>query len=128
MIKGGEADNIVPDKCEITVNLRVPAKVDGDMLISTLKRTVGKRGIFKLDIFKRPWKANITKDVLWFKKLGNLREMDFSAYTTAQYWSRYMPTVIFGPGDYTNAHSKHEFITIKELLKGKNIYDKLWKV
>jgi acetylornithine deacetylase/succinyl-diaminopimelate desuccinylase-like protein len=127
-INGGEADNIVPDKCDLTVNIRVPPKMDGDMLVNRLKRIIGKSGEFKLGIFKKPWNAKITKEIVWFKEMSDLEYMDFSAYTTAQYWSKYMPTVVFGPGDYTHAHSKHEFITIKELLKGKKIYERLWKV
>lgn len=127
-IHGGEADNIVPDKCEFQINIRVPPKMDGDMLISKFKKMVGKSGTFKLQIFKEPWKTDLTKEVLWLKRLTGSSYMDFSAYTTAQYWARYMPTVIFGPGDYVHAHSKHEFIAIKEMLKGKKIYEKLWKV
>jgi len=127
-IHGGEADNIVPDYCELKINVRVPAKMDADMLINKFKKTVGKSGEFDIKIFKKPWEAKITKDVVWFKNLAKAQYLDFPAYTTAQYWGRHMPTVIFGPGDYSRAHSKNEFITIKEMLKGKKIYEKLWRV
>jgi acetylornithine deacetylase len=121
-IKAGLQHNIVPGKCEFTVDIRNDSSYTHQMILDVIKQHI--RSVFTL----RPGALNassIDVDHPLVKAGIHIGCKTYSSPTTSdQAWLN-IPSVKMGPGDSARSHSADEFIFIEEIKNGINQYIKL---
>ena len=136
LIKGGFKSNIIPDYCEITINVRtIPRHSKSSVLERWLQKISNKLAVkdptFKaeirnvqastaLNVSENAEIVTILRDLLGTKPVGVPYYTEAVSYTNSG-----IPTVICGPGDIAQAHSPDEYITLEQLAKGTRTFHKL---
>ena len=132
-IEGGTSINIVPDRCEIEIDRRsLPGEL-AQVVIEQMAAYLGERLDFEVKMLppvvglplsdenNGPWAdrllASITEVAGPHEKVGALYGTHASRVDDAG-----IPTVVFGPGSITQAHTKDEWIAIEELQRASEIY------
>jgi acetylornithine deacetylase/succinyl-diaminopimelate desuccinylase family protein len=137
-ISGGQATNVIPDKCTITLDRRlipgetvkhalneVSAVVDKEKssspLMASIKKTIG---IEPCKISLEESIAKVVKD-----SIAQVRGIDqeFSGFTACcDMWcltqGAGIPAVILGPGKLSMAHKANEYVSLDELYLAAKIY------
>lgn len=137
-ISGGQATNVIPDKCTITLDRRlipgetledalneVSAVLDKEKssspLIASIKKTIGIE----------PCKISLEEPIVKVVKdsIAQVRGITqkFSGFTACcDMWclkeGAGIPTVILGPGKLSMAHKANEYISLDELYLAAKIY------
>jgi succinyl-diaminopimelate desuccinylase len=134
VIRGGYRPNVVPDRCEIEIDRRmVPGEtvesVLGEME-SILDVARSRDASLKVDAQALDWAKAVPMEISGDEQIvqsivkclqASGRQAEVS---TVPYWTdassfvnlAEIPTVVFGPGDISQAHSATESIDIEELL------------
>ncbi len=131
-LEAGEARNRVPEKAKLLIDTR--GHISSDQFLKKIKRSIQhikcstnvnliERPAPFLEAFETPKDEKIIKLLSKSMESINISHnvRSFKAATEASYFSSYMPTVVFGPGDIEVAHSKHEKIKIDEVKKAGKI-------
>jgi acetylornithine deacetylase/succinyl-diaminopimelate desuccinylase-like protein len=126
-IKGGTVINIIPDKCTISLDLRMLPRHDPKKISVELKSLVGKRGSVR-KVFAAKAVHSDLKDRQIINFTDSLRAEGFSTVpTTAAYatdCSRLKengPCIVWGPGSINQAHKLDEYIETKQIEGGCKI-------
>ncbi|MEM4466916.1 MAG: M20 family metallopeptidase [Nitrososphaerota archaeon] len=136
IIHGGVKDNIVPDKCTVTLDVRTIPPIDIDHVIKLLKEIVKKSTVSKkcsIRVVRYIPPAEVSRDSFIVKVVANsIREVVgkktrlgiFPATCDMSFFVNQanIPTVIFGPGDLERAHTVNEFIEVEEMIKASYVY------
>jgi|TARA_B100001971_G_C18266378_1_gene593022 acetylornithine deacetylase ArgE len=135
LIKGGIKSNIIPNRCEITLNARlIPAHADVHTIKGWLRRLIGGsdkgyEGSVEVTVPKVrnpldiPGNSEIVK--LLTRVLGS-EPVGVSYFSEAgDYTEAGIPTVLCGPGSIDQGHTANEFIAIDQLKKGVKVYKRI---
>lgn len=141
LIKGGTAENIIPDRCEITVDRRTTwnetQKGVEEEITSILKNLEKKEKevifsfekITAINAWRVPESSKLLKhaEKAYKKCFGIIPEMqDLGATCEAVLFSdRGIDTIVFGPGNIINAHTKNEYVEIDQLSMASSYYNSL---
>jgi acetylornithine deacetylase/succinyl-diaminopimelate desuccinylase family protein len=131
VIQGGEAVNVVPDRCEVEMDRRtLPGESSGDVLESAAKALDGV-GAWS---FEPPHLAVGGMEVeeespvvrLLSGAIGRANgpvQVEAGQYATdaGVYNGAGIPTVVFGPGDIAQAHTADEWIDCEELHEAAEV-------
>jgi acetylornithine deacetylase len=121
-IKAGMQHNIVPAKCEFTVDIRHDDSIDRQYILDTIKNNVS------VQINLRPGSmgaSSVPMDHPIVKTGIAIGCKTYSSPTSSdQAWLK-IPSVKIGPGDSARSHSSDEFIFLEEIKKGISLYVKL---
>ena len=129
-IQGGSSINIIPDHCEISVDIRLLPNQSPREMAGRVREIVGGRGEVT-DLFEaRGIKTDMESDhIKSFQQI--LRESGYDAppanasyATDCAQVSHLGPCIIWGPGSIEQAHQTEEFIEIKQLQKAYEIMKK----
>jgi len=125
-ISGGSKVNIVPDACRIEVDCRVVPGIDPEKLRATFEselREVVPDVRVNLQRFSAP--LDTDESLPWVKKLGATAR----GFTTAPWFSDASvlssprcPAICIGPGSIAQAHTKDEFILLRDLEDGVELF------
>jgi len=133
IINGGQQINVIPDKCQGQIDWRIlPGRVAQkccDELLHVLQAKLpGKVNVEVLNEY-RPMQSEVDHPVVGklldaAEHVGSARQIAaFSGATDASSFSKFsIPTLVFGPGNTAQAHTKDEFIESGELAKGLAAY------
>ncbi|MHC4283174.1 MAG: M20 family metallopeptidase [Planctomycetota bacterium] len=132
-IAGGQALNVVPDKCEIEIDIRTVPRQNHQDIIDDLQNIFAKLkqknpqfeaevsvvrqvGALETDI-----QCDFVRD---FCSVTNINKTTAVGFTTdgPHFASLGLPVVIFGPGKPHLAHKPDEYIDISDLKKGVEHY------
>ena len=137
-ISGGQATNVIPDKCTVTLDRRlipgetvedalneVTAVVDKEESSSSLMASIKKTiGIEPCRISLEEPIAKVVKD-----SIAQVRgiNQEFSGFTACcDMWcltqGAGIPAVILGPGKLSMAHKANEYVSLDELYMAAEIY------
>jgi acetylornithine deacetylase len=121
-IRAGMQHNIVPAKCEFTVDIRNDDVFSHHAILETIRRNITSEFTVRpgsLGASAVPLDHPIVKTGLAIgcKTYG-------SPTTSDQAWLD-IPSVKMGPGDSARSHSSDEFIFLEEIKKGISLYIKL---
>lgn len=134
-INGGSNFSLVPNNCEIEVDLRIPPQIHPEEILYLIKKKVNFAKIEALDYVKgyeinsnsflvKAFIYAIRKvsgsQVSLLKKTGT-SDMNILAETLN------IPMVAYGPGDSTLDHTENEFININDFLTSIKIYEEALK-
>lgn len=125
-ISGGSKINIVPDHCRIEVDCRIVPGVDVEKLrarIETDLRATVPDVTVRLQRYSPPLDTN--ESLPWVQRLGK----EAGGFTTAPWFSDASvlsgprcPAVCIGPGSIAQAHTKDEFILLRDLEDGADFF------
>jgi acetylornithine deacetylase/succinyl-diaminopimelate desuccinylase family protein len=128
-ICGGTQPNIVPDRCEITVDRRtVPGETEASVS-REIKQLVAKRGI-KVEMLKGkllPCNPMETDPKLPFVQqfmsvVGQRKPLGVDYFCDGAVLAEAgIPSIVFGPGDIAHAHTVNEWIDTRSLEQGRAI-------
>ena len=138
LINGGFKSNIIPDRCEITINSRlIPIhaniKTMTGWLTKIIKKMKSRDPTFKAEIqglrtseaLEVPEDSEVIKLV---KGILNTEPIGVQYYTEAVSYSKNgIPTIICGPGDIEQAHTPDEYITLEQLDAGTEFFKQVIK-
>ena len=138
MIRGGTAENIIPDYCQIVVDRRVlPAEKSEEVvgeLVAVIEKAKGKDGQFEYSYEKidelSPWQARPGSRLLELGKTtyrslfgGEPVPRDLGGTCEARLFSESgADTLVFGPGKMEQAHTRNEWVQIEQLEQAAAFY------
>jgi acetylornithine deacetylase len=122
MVRGGIKSNVVPDRCELTVDARTVPGLDNDAMIERIRSAVSS-DVEVLSNRLRP----IAGDPGWKIALAALSATGAAAVTgfpsvsdLAHLSGR--PAIVFGPGTSDQSHAADESIALFALSRAPEIY------
>ncbi len=137
-INGGEATNIVPNRCKISVDRRFVSGEDPEhdkKHILHFLKSVDPKAKLKSHNVGYPYLLPNGQNNLYFKMVSNIclesnitrNRCILEGYTEADlYYRKYkVPTIILGPGSIEQAHKTPEFVELAQLEKAYYIYKKI---
>jgi acetylornithine deacetylase len=122
MLKAGSQHNVVPDKCEFTVDIRTTDMYTNEEVLEIIEQNV------KCEVSARSVRLNpssISKDHPLVKAGMALGRATYGSPTTSDQALMNFPTLKLGPGDSARSHTADEFIYVKEIEEGIEIYLKM---
>ncbi len=132
-IKGGVRTNVVPDRCQCTIDVRMPPGVSPEDVLSSFRAQMDALGI---EGFVEPEEeghpAYLVPEDAWISRAAvqAAKELNLdSKLGLAPYWSDVaflhqagLPSLIIGPGSILQAHSAHEYVQISDLITCAQLY------
>jgi succinyl-diaminopimelate desuccinylase len=144
LIEGGSAPNMVPDRCVVDIDRRtIPGETDPDKVLAPFRTladglraedpTLNLRTEIRewIDAAESPVDAPIADAirVATTAETGTTPpDVGFTGITDARFYlnDAAIPTVIFGPGDLSLAHTADESIAVEELVTGARTYARIF--
>jgi len=135
-IHGGTAVNIIPALCEIEIDRRaIPGETRKQMtqaLREELESLKGGRESFQYEIEERDWYPPFEEDLdsPIVKLMTTAREkvLGKGSYDTAPWAANAgvfkqggIPCVLFGPGSIAQAHTKNEYVDMRQVVKAAEV-------
>jgi acetylornithine deacetylase/succinyl-diaminopimelate desuccinylase-like protein len=127
-ISGGSKINIVPDRCRIEIDCRVVPGIEAEKFRSQIEsdlRTVAPDVTVRLQRYSPP--LDTDEALPWVKRLGDVAR----GFTTAPWFSDASvlssprcPAICIGPGSIAQAHTKDEFILLRDLEDGVDFFQR----
>ena len=125
-ISGGSKINIVPDKCSIEIDCRVVPSIEPEAFRAKVEselRAVVPEVAVRVQRFSKP--LDTSESLPWVQQLGKTAR----GFTTAPWFSDasvlagpQCPAVCIGPGSIAQAHTKDEFILLRDLEDGTEFF------
>ncbi len=122
VIKAGMQHNIVPGKCEFTVDIRYDDTYSQEYILNTIRNTVSS------EVVVRPGSlgaSSVPPDHPIVKTGVAIGCKTYNSPTTSDQAWLTIPSVKIGPGDSARSHSSDEYIFLEEIKNGINLYIKL---
>lgn len=137
-IHGGDAFNVIPDLCEVCLDIRTVPGAEHEMILAQLCEVVeqakaeceGEEFRYELEVCRDVPAMQTDEDddfVKGFAVLAGISEFTSVGYTTdGPHFTLFKaPIVIFGPGKSQTCHKPDEYIDFSDMKRAKNIYKKL---
>ncbi len=139
LIKGGIKDNIVPDSCNVTLDLRILPSMKPNIVSRTLEKIIREdipRKYFQVRVvnYIPPAETPIENPLVRIaresiKEVTGRRVMvkGFQATCDMSFLVNHarIPTIILGPGRIEDAHVIDEAVEVQDLVKAAEIYVKI---
>ena len=127
-IRGGSKINIVPDRCRIEIDCRLVPGADAAEVRARLESLLRDAAAdFHVTELRHAAPLNTNEKLPWVVKLGAVAR----GFTTAPWYSDAAvlghagcPAVCVGPGSIAQAHTKDEFIALKDLEDGAAFFSR----
>ncbi len=122
VIKAGTQHNVVPDRCEFTVDVRSNECYTNEEIFNILKEEM------TCDITPRSFRLNsssIDTNHPFVQRAQLLGKTIYGSPTLSDQTFMRFPTVKMGPGDSARSHTADEFIYLDEIREAIQIYVKL---
>jgi acetylornithine deacetylase len=129
-IRGGSAVNVVPDRCLLELDRRlIPGETADGAVDEILARLEGEPDLTLVRHYDRPALDTPVDSpfVQEFAQAIHAAERDarpeVAGYLTnaVAFVERGIPSIVFGPGDVTPAHTDHEYVDLAELEAAEHI-------
>jgi acetylornithine deacetylase len=122
MIRGGVRSNIVPDRCELTVDARTVAGFDNDAMIAAIRGAVAS-DVEVLSARFQPVagdpESRIARAAL--SAAPGRRATGFASVSDLAHLKG-KPAIVFGPGTPEESHRADESISVASLLAAPDVY------
>jgi len=140
LIEGGSAPNVVPDRCAVDIDRRIlPGEDDPDAVLAPFHQLAAelRREHPEVDIRSeiREWTdaaeapadseiADVLRAAVTAERGSPPADAGFTGITDARYYinDAAIPTVIFGPGSLSVAHTADEWVDVADLVQAARIY------
>jgi len=118
-INAGQQHNVVPDTCKFVIDVRTNECYSNEEAFEILKISL------KSDLKPRSFRLNSSGIDLQHPLVKSGLELGLETYgspTLSDQAQMPFPTIKLGPGETTRSHQADEYIHIKELEEGANLY------
>lgn len=128
LINGGNGHNVIPDHCQLTLNRRLTAFEDPQVVATHLEQVIVDASPVPVTIELRDGLPALYQepDSKWVQDLAawSGQSPAVAPYGTnaLSYSGLAEDTVVFGPGSIDQAHKAQEWVTLTELEKAAEIY------
>jgi succinyl-diaminopimelate desuccinylase len=144
LIDGGSAPNVVPDRCAVDIDRRIlPGETDPDAVLAPFHALTAdlRREHPEVDVRAeiREWTdaaeaspdtsiAQAIRAAAAAERGATPPDAGFTGITDARYYinDAAIPTVIFGPGSLSVAHTADEWVAVADLVTAARIYARLF--
>lgn len=139
-INGGIQPNVVPDECEMVIDIRTLPGTNHSSIIDKLKKSIAKLNIsYSLDVLHNLTPLD-TPENNWFvrkavelnsKMIGSPEEVDgINFYTDGSIFcdSYDFPIIVYGPGKRELAHQPNEYIELDKYVQAIDYYVEIAKL
>ncbi|MDR1161220.1 MAG: M20 family metallo-hydrolase [Tannerellaceae bacterium] len=122
LIHGGTQHNVIPDRCEFTVDIRSNEFYSNETLFELIREQV------QCDVKARSFRLNSTQTGLqhpFVQRAILLGKTPFGSPTLSDQALMPFPSVKIGPGDSSRSHSADEYIELAEIREAIETYVRL---
>ena len=124
MINGGIKPNIIPDRCEFTVDVRTTPIYPNNLLLNLIKKQIKSEIEIQTNrIF--PKEVKIDERIVQVAKKSSPNSKLSGFFAVSDFAFTDKPGIILGPGNGKQAHTADEFVEISQVEKAKEIYKKI---
>lgn len=124
VIEGGDATNVIPEKCRAEVDVRFPNQFNRELLEKYLFDPIDEE--YELREIQFLEAVRLDEDMGCVQKMLDIADTDLwhVPYGTemVRFFKTNEKTFIFGPGRVDLAHKPDEYIELPELVKAASIY------
>ena len=139
-VQGGQSVNVVPDACEFEIERRLLPGEDGPEAVQACAAWVRQRVGEDIELvvdepylndpaLDTPAHAHIVHAVCeaHLSEFGSISRIEGAQYGTdgSKLAHAGIETIVCGPGDIAQAHTKHEFIEVEQLERAVRLYNYL---
>ncbi|MDC0989380.1 acetylornithine deacetylase [Rhodospirillales bacterium] len=141
LINGGSAINIIPEECKFSWECRDISGLDSGWVLSNFEEFCSQKLLPEMRIVAPEADIKTINKVMapplvttennpaesFIKKLSGQNKVDVVAYAAEAgiFQNAEIPAIIFGPGSINQAHRPNEYITVSQLKKCDEFFDKL---
>lgn len=141
MMNGGTAINIVPNRCEVSFEIRNVPEVDADELAEEIRqyafrnieprmKDIDPKSGFEFRTAARAPSFRIAEDdpaVAFVLSLSGANATEKVSFATEAgiFQNKGIPTVVCGPGSIAQAHKPNEFVAREQIIKCEHFLDRL---
>ncbi|MBU0585883.1 ArgE/DapE family deacylase [Candidatus Micrarchaeota archaeon] len=124
MINAGTKNNIVPDQCEFTANIRTTPLIPNNEVLARIKKTVNSEieiysnRFYPKETDEKAGLIHAAKKAIPNAEIGGMLGTCDFAFVDA-------PGIIYGPGNPKQSHGANEFVKINEVEKAVENYKKI---
>ena len=118
-IQAGELHNVIPDRCDFTVDIRTTDVYTHEEILQTIEKNI-KSQIVKTSLRLRPSAINPDHELV--KTAQKIGIKIFGSPTLSDQTYIDGPSVKMGPGLSERSHTANEFVYLKEVTQGIEIY------
>lgn len=122
IIKAGTQHNVVPATCEFTVDVRTTDAYSNEEVLEIMRANVSSE-VKPRSLRLQP--SSISKDHPFVQAGIKLGRKTYGSPTLSDQALMPWPSIKIGPGDSTRSHSADEFIYVKEIEEGIELYIKM---
>lgn len=122
IIHSGTQHNVVPDKCEFTVDVRITDAYTNEEVLDIIQQHVSCE-VKPRSVRLTP--SSISKEHAIVKAGLALGRTTYGSPTTSDQALMNFPSLKLGPGDSARSHTADEFIYINEVKEGIELYVKM---
>lgn len=122
IIHAGTQHNVVPDRCEFTVDIRTNEFYPNERLFELIKEQVG------CEVKARSFRLNSTRTALdhpFVKRAVMMGKEPFGSPTLSDQALMPFPSVKIGPGNSARSHAANEYIGLMEIREAIDTYVRL---
>lgn len=122
VIQAGTQHNVVPDKCEFTVDIRTNEFYPNEQLFQLIREQVGceiKARSFRLNSTRTDLQHPFVQRAVWLGK------EPFGSPTLSDQALMPFPSVKIGPGNSARSHAADEYIILDEIREAIELYVRL---
>ena len=130
IIRGGTKVNIIPDKCELEIDVRVPIGLSATEVTSRIRKVVEKYGEVE---FVNAGEPNYTPPNSEIVKVveKNVKEivgidpkpfLEWASSDARHFRRANIPTIHYGPAEMEGIHGYNERVKVKDLIKAAKVY------
>ena len=122
IIHAGTQHNVIPDRCEFTVDIRTNEFYPNEKLFELIKPQVG------CEIKARSFRLNSTRTDLqhpFVRRAVMMGKEPFGSPTLSDQALMHFPSVKIGPGNSARSHAADEYIGLMEIREAIDMYIKL---
>ncbi|MDR0795268.1 MAG: M20 family metallo-hydrolase [Tannerella sp.] len=122
MIKAGVQHNVIPDRCEFTVDVRSNEYYSNEKIYTTIKNHLD------CEVISRGFRMNssgIDPNHPFVQRAIMLGKKPYGSPTLSDQSLMHFPTVKIGPGDSARSHTADEYILFSEISEAIELYVRL---
>ncbi len=124
-IRGGTSHNVIPDLCELTLDIRTTPSYDANEILDMIRKRI--RG--SVSVRSKRYEAVDTDPshpVVKAALAANPAAEPFGSPTVSDWaFLKGTPAVKVGPGDSRRSHTADEYMTLPEIEAGARFYERL---
>ncbi|NOX89387.1 MAG: M20 family metallo-hydrolase [Calditrichaeota bacterium] len=122
MIKAGELHNVIPDRCDFTVDIRTTEAYTHEEILETVKQNISGE-IVKTSLSLKP--SSIDENHVLVQTAKKMGIKTFGSPTLSDQTWIDAPSVKMGPGRSERSHTADEFVYLSEIEEGIPLYIEL---